>query len=56
MVGFEDSYTKRADLSMARDIALESKNISSIGAPGTLKEMIPNVMNLFLDGNMLYDW
>lgn len=54
--GFEQSYNQRADLKNARDIALEGMKISSLGNPGLLKEMIPNVMNLYLDKNMLYSW
>mmetsp|Transcript_37869 Transcript_37869/g.36294 ORF Transcript_37869/g.36294 Transcript_37869/m.36294 type:complete len:95 (+) Transcript_37869:502-786(+) len=30
--------------------------ISELGPPGTIQELIPNTMYLYLDRNMLYDW
>jgi len=30
--------------------------ISDIGPPGTLRDLVPGVMNLYLDKNLLYSW
>mmetsp|Transcript_28585 Transcript_28585/g.21344 ORF Transcript_28585/g.21344 Transcript_28585/m.21344 type:complete len:108 (-) Transcript_28585:925-1248(-) len=30
--------------------------ISELGPPGTIQELIPNTMYLYLDKNLIYDW
>jgi hypothetical protein len=56
IVGIEQSYEWRADVSNSRDIALEDMKISSLGDPNSLKQLIPGAMNLYLDKNLLYSW
>lgn len=56
ILGIEQSYEWRADVSNARDIALEDMKISSLGDPNILKQLIPGAMNLYLDKNLLYSW
>ena len=56
MVGMEQSYNERADVTNSRDISLELMNISEVGPPGELKKLIPGAMNLYLDKNKLYSW
>jgi len=56
ILGVEQSYEWRADVSNARDIALEEMKISSLGDPNTLKQLIPGAFNLYLDKNLLYSW
>ena len=56
MVGMEQSYNERADVTNSRDISLEFMNISEVGPPGELKKLIPGAMNLYLDKNKLYSW
>ena len=56
MVGFDESYAARADVSNSRDISLELTNISEVGEQGQLRQLIPGTMNLYLDKNKLYSW
>ena len=56
ILGVEQSYEWRADVSNSRDIALEEMKISDLGAEGTLKQLIPGAFNLYLDKNLLYSW
>ena len=56
IVGIDQSYNWRSDLSKSRDITLQYLKISELGPPGTLSGKIPNVMNLYLDKNFLYSW
>lgn len=56
IVGVEQSYKWRADVSNSRDIALEDMKISSLGEPDCLKQLIPGAFNLYLDKNLLYSW
>jgi len=56
MVGFEQSYNWRADITNSRDITLEKMGISELGDPGDLRKLIPGTMNLYLDANKLYSW
>lgn len=56
MVGMDQSYNERADVTNSRDISLELMNISEVGPPGELKKLIPGAMNLYLDKNKLYSW
>ena len=56
MIGFEQSYDWRADVTNSRDISLESMKISELGEEGVLKKLIPGTMNLYLDLNLLYSW
>lgn len=56
ILGVEQSYEWRADVSNARDIALEEMKISSLGDANTLKQLIPGAFNLYLDRNLLYSW
>ena len=56
IVGVEQSYEWRADVSHSRDIALENMKISTLGEPGILKQLIPGAFNLYLDKNLLYSW
>ncbi len=56
ILGIEQSYEWRADVSNSRDIALENMKISSLGEPGMLKQLIPGAFNLYLDKNLLYSW
>ena len=37
MVGFEQIYEERADITNSRDISLENMNISEVGEPGALR-------------------
>ena len=56
ILGIEQSYEWRADVSNSRDIALENMKISSLGETGILKQLIPGAFNLYLDKNLLYSW
>ena len=56
ILGVEQSYEWRADVSNSRDIALENMKISTLGEPGALKSLIPGAFNLYLDKNLLYSW
>lgn len=56
IVGIEQSYEWRADVSNSRDIALEEMKISNVGEQGILKKLIPGAFNLYLDKNLLYSW
>lgn len=56
MVGFEQIYNERADITNSRDISLELMGISDLGEEGVLRELIPGTMNLYLDKNKLYSW
>jgi len=56
MVGFDQIYDERADITNSRDISLELMGISEVGEAGVLREMIPGAMNLYLDKNKLYSW
>jgi len=56
ILGIEQSYEWRADVSNSRDIALENMRISKLGEPGALKQLIPGAFNLYLDKNLLYTW
>jgi hypothetical protein len=56
ILGIEQSYEWRADVSNSRDIALEGMKISTLGEPGMLKKLIPGAFNLYLDKNLLYSW
>jgi GH35 family endo-1,4-beta-xylanase len=56
IVGVEQSYSWRADVSNSRDISFENMKISDLGEPNTLKRLIPGAMNLYLDMNMIYSW
>ena len=56
MVGFEQIYEERADITNSRDISLENMNISEVGESGALRQLIPGTMNLYLDKNKLYSW
>ena len=56
MVGFDQSYKYRADVTNSLDIALDLMNISEVGQPGELRALIPGTMNLYLDKNKLYSW
>ena len=56
ILGVEQSYEWRADVSNSRDIALENMKISTLGEPGALKLLIPGAFNLYLDKNLLYSW
>jgi hypothetical protein len=56
IVGIEQSYEWRADVSNSRDIALEEMKISNLGEQGILKKLIPGAFNLYLDKNLLYSW
>lgn len=56
ILGVEQSYNWRADVSNSRDISLENMKIGSLGEDGTLKRLIPGTMNLYLDKNLLYSW
>lgn len=56
ILGIEQSYEWRADVSNSRDIALELMKISTLGEPGALKQLIPGAFNLYLDKNLLYSW
>lgn len=55
IVGVEQSYQWRADVTQSRDITLEHCKISSCGAT-EMKELIPGTMNLYLDKNLLWNW
>lgn len=55
IVGVEQSYQWRADVTQARDITLEYQKIGSCGET-EMKELIPGTMNLYLDKNLLYNW
>ena len=56
ILGVDQSYNWRSDISKSRDITLQFLKISEIGVPGTLKSLIPNTMHLYLDKNLLYSW
>lgn len=56
ILGIEQSFEWRADVSNSRDIALEEMKISSLGEANTLKQLIPGAFNLYLDKNLLYSW
>ena len=56
MVGFDQAYNLRTDISNSNDISLENMGISEVGEPGVLKRLIPGTMNLYLDKNKLYSW
>ena len=56
ILGMDQSYNWRSDISKSRDITLQFLKISEVGPPGTLKNLIPNTMHLYLDKNMLYSW
>lgn len=56
IVGIDQSYNWRSDISQSRDITLQFLKISDIGPPGTLRTMIPNTMHLHLDKNFLHSW
>ena len=56
ILGIEQSYEWRADVSNSRDIALENMKISSLGEENSLKKLIPGAFNLYLDKNLLYSW
>jgi len=56
VVGQVQSYGWRSDFRQSYEITLELMKISELGPPGTIQELIPNTMYLYLDRNMLYDW
>lgn len=37
MIGFEQAYEWRTDITNSRDISLENMNISDLGTPGIIK-------------------
>ena len=53
MVGFDQAYSWRTDISNSRDITLENMGISEVGEQGVLRQLIPGTMNLYLDKNKL---
>lgn len=56
ILGIEQSYSWRADISNSRDISLENMKISEVGEPNAIRNLIPGTMNLYLDKNMLHSW
>lgn len=56
LVGSDQSYLWRSEIRGNYEIALESFKISSIGPKGTLNNLIPSCMYLYLDKNLLYSW
>ena len=56
IVGIDQSYNWRSDISQSRDITLQFLKISSLGPPGQIRSLIPNTMHLHLDKNFLYSW
>mmetsp|Transcript_24180 Transcript_24180/g.37185 ORF Transcript_24180/g.37185 Transcript_24180/m.37185 type:complete len:270 (+) Transcript_24180:489-1298(+) len=56
ILGVDQSYNWRSDITRARDITLHFRKISDLGPPGTLRNLVPNTMHLQLDKNFLYSW
>jgi hypothetical protein len=56
IVGVDKTYQQRSAIQMSREITLELCKIHEIGVPGSLRELIPNTMYLYLDKNLLYSW
>ena len=56
MVGFDQAYNWRTDITNSRDISLDNMGISDVGESGILRQLIPGTMNLYLDKNKLYSW
>lgn len=56
ILGVEQSYSWRADVTNSRDISLENMKISNLGDQGVLRKLIPGTFNLYLDKNLLYSW
>ena len=56
VLGQDMSYQWRSDIKQNYEIALEFMKISDLGPRGTLAELIPKTMNLYLDKNLLYSW
>jgi hypothetical protein len=55
-MGANQSYQWRSNIRANVEVALESLKISELGIPGTLRELMPGVMQLHLDMNLLYSW
>lgn len=56
ILGVEQSYSWRADVTNSRDISLENMKISNLGDQGVLRKLIPGTFNLYLDKKLLYSW
>lgn len=56
LMGFDQSYQWRSDVTKNYEIALELMKISDLGPPGEIRSLIPSCMQLYLDRNLLYSW
>jgi len=56
VLGQDQSYQWRSDVTRTYEVALETMKISSLGGKGLLAQMIPSCMYLHLDKNLLYSW
>jgi hypothetical protein len=56
IVGVDQAYNWRSDITTSRDITIQFMKISDLGPPGTIRGLIPNTMHLHLDKNFLYSW
>ena len=55
-LGFDKIWKKINDLQHLKELSLPGCNISDIGPDGSLKQLVPNLLILSLEDNLLYDW
>ena len=54
--GIDKAYMWRSNVGKSKDITLQFQKISELGPPGSISNLIPTCMNLYLDKNFLYSW
>lgn len=55
-LGFDKHWKRVNELDTLKEFGLNDKKVLNFGPIGTLKQLIPNMVNLSLENNLFYDW